>query len=243
MEFPLANNDDERGQTLLDATMNYAVAGDTVVAGPGNYKKKGPITKDGVKIHLFPGARIYSSSATDGPVIFVGSGTHWLSGHGIIEHTQVVGASDVQAVSVIGGTLLCEADEIICADQAAVHLAGSSATLYANVRKVLARDGNGFNLADGTCFIRAQHVVADSNLTQGSGVSVFSGNSSSVRILNVQRIDSTKGPSILLQGSGRCNMVTERPLHQQLCYSDHKRPALSVPWPRHECRIAAGDQA
>jgi hypothetical protein len=76
-EYLPANNDDDRGQELLDAT-NDAAPGDTVVAGPGNYKKQGPITRDGVRIHLLPGARIYSTS--DGPVVVVISGTHWIPG-------------------------------------------------------------------------------------------------------------------------------------------------------------------
>lgn len=200
------DDDDDRGQKLLQAT-NDAVAGDTVVVGPGNYKKQGAITRDGVRIHLHPGARIYSTS--DGPVVLVTSGTHWISGHGVIEHMLPLSISEVQTVSVTGGSLVCEADQIICTDESAVNVAGASATLHLNARIILAREGSGITLADGTCFIRAEHVIADSKLSQGSGISVSSGNSSSVRIVNVQRVDSTKGTAILLQGAGRCNIWSQ----------------------------------
>jgi hypothetical protein len=62
-EYPPARDDAGRGQTLLMA-INDATAGDVVVLGPGNYLRPYPndITKDGVRLHLLPGACIYDTN-------------------------------------------------------------------------------------------------------------------------------------------------------------------------------------
>ena len=83
-----------------------------VVVGPGDYLKpyQTSITKDGVRLHLLPGARIYDVNHVENiPVVNVASGTHWLTGHGTIEHQggepiidvgEIVVGTDVDTLSI-----------------------------------------------------------------------------------------------------------------------------------------------
>ncbi len=204
-----AGDDAARG-SLLQTILNQATAGDTVVLGPGGYKTSN-VTRDGVYVELHSGARIYNDTISAGPIINVTGGTHRLFGRGIIENASTSPVLPGRAIQVTAGTLICEADEIVSSassEFSAVYANGATAVLYLNARKVLAKFHKGLEIQNCTCYVRVQHVVAE-GATGSVGVDVSAGSSSSVRIINVDRIDSKDGPAIFLQGTGRSNVWSQ----------------------------------
>jgi hypothetical protein len=152
-EFKPLDDDKSRGNDLK-AALDLAVAGDAVIIGPGNYKLVN-ITRNGVRLHFLPGARVYHDEGNIGSIVQVSSGTHWISGQGIIEHSGSPSPSrQARAIALTGsGNLICEADQIISTApaNAAVYVEGMDATLFRDARQVIARVYDGLEIHECTC--------------------------------------------------------------------------------------------
>ncbi len=223
---PPAVDDKSRGILLVTA-INEANPGDAVVVGPGDYlkptlldmhPKPNDVTKDGVRLHLVSGARIYDNERSSNvPVVNVTAGTHWLTGHGTIEH-KGSGLDSVAAGVFVkqSGTLICEADEIISTttQNSAVKAVGNGfpdppAVLYINTRKHRAINYDAIEVGRATCIARIQHAETPGNF-DANAIETNTADDRQVRVLEIQRAESNEGITLNLQSSsGVCNILCQ----------------------------------
>jgi hypothetical protein len=199
-----ADNDDERGEALQTALFD-AKPGDTVEVGPGNFKTVN-VTRDQVYLYLLPGARIYHTATNLGAIVQVAAGSHHISGYGVLEHLGTPSPSrSARAIAVTGGSLRCEASEIISTapDNSAVFVQGSATTnLRLNARSVVARVYDGLEIHDCTCLIEVDSVISEGD-ADGNAIEVTSGTSVSNRVIHVGSARSANGPTVLALAIGR----------------------------------------